>query len=139
MKRRTFCGHMRAACIMGIACMAINSANGQPLVDPMQPPAGLYSVPGGATKPAIAPARLVVHTIIIRSDRRYAVIDGRTLEEGDPIRGMRVVRIEEYGVILRESNGNKFALELLAGIDKKDSASTTLGKRSALSARAPKQ
>ena len=139
MKRHTLCGTMRLACMMSIACISIDSVNGQPLVDPMRPPAGLYSVPGGATVPAIAPARLAVHTIIIRPDRRYAVIDGRTLEVGDQIRGMRVVRIEESGVVLRELNGKKLGLELLAGIDKKDSASTTLAKRAALSARAPEQ
>ncbi len=135
-------GGMNRLLIASLALMAANGAVAQPLVDPMRPPANLLlsgTTRASATPSNTAPAGPIVHTIIIGPDRRYAVIDGRAVAQGDHVRGMRVVRIEESGVVLRDSTGKHVGLDLLAGIHKTDPAMTAQSPQNAISARASKQ
>ncbi|MEM7541860.1 MAG: hypothetical protein AAF384_09750 [Pseudomonadota bacterium] len=74
-----------------------------------------FSFPGAApraihTKPALAPGPLVdepleLTAVVITSSFRRAVIDGRSVAEGDQFDGRTVMRIDDNGVALQDRNG----------------------------------
>ncbi|MFN0305886.1 MAG: hypothetical protein ACKVQU_36655 [Burkholderiales bacterium] len=124
---------MKRLVVIAVALIAIDSTYAQPLVDPMRPPAGMLATSTGegttSALPTAGPARPIVQTIIIGADRRYAVVDGRAVAPGDQVRGMRVVRIAESSVTLREATGKNLEVDLLPGIGKKLSASAAQPER----------
>ncbi len=135
-------GRMKRVILIAIAMIAIESADAQPLADPMRPPAGMLATSTGAdTASALAtaaPARPIVQTIIIGADRRYAVVDGRAVAPGDQVRGMQVVRIAESSVTLRDATGKNLEVDLLPGIGKKFSAPAAQPERTATPVRESK-
>lgn len=67
--------------------------------------------PAPGNKPAPRPAEValpfdaVLGTILYGADRRLAIIDGRIVEEGDEVRGARVIEIRQNAVMLRDAQG----------------------------------
>ena len=70
------------------------------LEDPTRPPSSLAPAPTDAAPPA-----LELTAILARGEQRVAVIDGRTLREGDRLGADTVVRIEPTRVELRGPDG----------------------------------
>lgn len=62
--------------------------------------------PPGAAGATPAPVVLpVLQLVLMGADRRYAVIDGELLAEGDAIRGLTLKQILDDGVVLITPNG----------------------------------
>ena len=69
------------------------------LADPMMP--APQRAVHAAPKPAAPPvAELLLQSIIVHPDRRYAVIQGRQVSEGDSVDGMTVLQIRNYEVLV---------------------------------------
>lgn len=80
-----------------------------PLTDPTQPPGFVGGVTAaGSTK---APA-WQVSSILISSDRRMAVINGKIVSQGDIVGSAKVIRISHTAVTLR-NNIETFTVKLL--------------------------
>lgn len=91
-------------CLTSVAiALCAASANAQALNDPMRPPYALMSAPTGAEVQSKAPT---LQTIVIGSDRRYAIIDGAQVFTGSLVGDAKVVRIVENEVTLRDSGGD---------------------------------
>ena len=73
-----------------------------PRPDPPQRAAGVSPERGPAPLKAALPS---VNTILVSSDRRLAVLDGKIVTEGDPVGPRVLVRIEPDAVFLREPSG----------------------------------
>ncbi len=79
------------------------------LRDPTRPLAA--TVRSGAVQPAgtpspVAPAVLPeLQLVLVGGVRRYAVIDGELLAEGDAIRGLKLLQILAEAVVLMTPNG----------------------------------
>lgn len=99
-----------------LAFGTVATAHAQTLADPMRPP--VTAVPAATARelPAAAPQ---VQTIIIGPTQRYAVIDGRTLAQGDRFGAARIERITETEVTLRQPDGKASILGLLPQVQKK--------------------
>jgi hypothetical protein len=48
-----------------------------------------------------------VNSILVSSDRRIAVLDGRIVEEGDAVGGRVLLRIEQDAVVLGDADGRE--------------------------------
>jgi len=72
---------------------------GAELIDPTRPasytPASVAQKEAGGWK---------ISSIIIGDDRRVAIIDGRSVMQGDELHGMKVISISPYDVILKGNN-----------------------------------
>jgi hypothetical protein len=128
---------MKRVSLAACGLIAAHVASAQTLADPMRPPAAFLAPVAGAPAQTAKPTGPIVHTIIIGPGRRYATIDGRTVTEGDTVRGMRVTRIDEAQVVLRETTGQTVALDLLPAVGRHTSA-IAQSERNAISVRAPK-
>lgn len=98
-----------------LAFGTVATAHAQTLVDPMRPPV----TAGAAATARELPAAPQVQTIIIGPTQRYAVIDGRTLAQGDRFGAARIERITETEVMLRQPDGKASVLGLLPQVQKK--------------------
>jgi len=56
-----------------------------------------------------------LETILYSPERRLAIVDGRIVQVGDEIRGVRIVDITPGAVFLRDANGDMRTLSLAAG------------------------
>lgn len=63
-----------------------------------KPATGHYSLHGGNTP------ETNVSLIVISGKKKMAVIDGRTVKEGDSIGGMRIAKIESDRILLQDRN-----------------------------------
>lgn len=61
--------------------------------------------PGAAGAAPAAVVLPVLQLVLMGADRRYAVIDGELLAEGDAIRGLTLKQILDDGVVLITPNG----------------------------------
>lgn len=88
---------VRLACWIGL-CVAPIAVLGQALIDPMRPPAA----PASQTTPSAAPLPKAnaVQVLLIGENRKYAVVDGVIVRQGDTLNGWRVTRISSTGVML---------------------------------------
>lgn len=84
------------------------AAASESLPDPTRP---ATARPAQATPSPSAP-RYVLSAVLIGHDRRRAVINGRTVSEGDWVSGAQVVAVVPGKVRLRR-DGREFTLELL--------------------------
>jgi MSHA biogenesis protein MshK len=82
------------------AVPAISST--QVLVDPTKPPAEL-----GANPEAAVPDANVLRSIIISPSRRAAIINGQTVELGEKAGDVRLIEVNEKGVVLQGENGRQ--------------------------------
>ena len=73
-----------------------------PLEDPTQPPDFVAGGNGNGSKQAQEPV-WQVSSILISEDRRMAVVNGKTVWQGDEVDGARVIRISPTAVTLRDS------------------------------------
>lgn len=65
--------------------------------DPMQPYAR-----GGAGAAGVAKPRFMLTAVLISSERRIAVLNGKPYQSGESVDGAEIVRIESSAVHLRE-------------------------------------
>lgn len=91
----------------------------KPLRDPTRPlvsgDTGRASAPGAPHAVAAKPAALMpqLQMVLIGPGRRYVVINGVLLSQGDDFNGLRIVEIRPDGVVLQAAGGLRL-LPLLA-------------------------
>lgn len=85
----------RAAALLWLACAVAASAAARAdgYRDPTRPP-----VASGRAVAATAPAGLQFGGVIINGDRRVALLNGRAVQAGDEVGGVRVIEVLSDGV-----------------------------------------
>jgi MSHA biogenesis protein MshK len=104
-----------------LICLALLPASyalAQELSDPTRPPA-VSAVPDDNGKRAES-AEPVLQSVLISSQRREAIVSGRTVKVGDRVGEARVVGIAEDQVVLRSGAGLQ-ALKLFPDVQKRAS------------------
>ncbi len=89
-----------AALVVGYLSLALTSVHADDLPpprDPMQPYAR-----GGAGTAAVAGPRFMLTAVLISSERRVAIVNGKPYQSGETVDGAEIVRIESSAVHLRE-------------------------------------
>lgn len=86
---------------MTVLLAAISGHANAQMADPTRPPP---EVLGSAGKADADPSPRV-HSIMIGASKKYALIDGVTVKEGDRFRGMKVKRINQQSVLLSSDSG----------------------------------
>ena len=99
---------MKLLTLLIVASLCAPAVGADKLRDPTRPLAA--TVRSGAAVPAAArPSAPVVppqlQLVLVGGSRRYAVIDGELLAEGDDIRGLRLLQIVNDAVVLKTPNG----------------------------------
>jgi hypothetical protein len=122
----------KAVISIGMVIFA-SGAGAQQLADPMRPPA-LSSAAPQASK-AAGPT---VQMIVVGAERSYAVIDGRTVKQGEHVGDRRVTRIAETEITLRDAAGATTVLKLLPQVQKRPTAPVLLGAETAQGERGKK-
>jgi len=95
--------------IAGLLCAPALGA--EKLRDPTRPLAAPQRAGAGAgaaatpSAPKAAPVLPVLQLVLMGAERRYAVIDGELLAEGDDIRGLTLQKILADAVVLITPNG----------------------------------
>lgn len=89
-----------------------------PLRDPMQPPARRAAAGAAAAAPAASAPLPVVRQILIVGDKRYVVDQGRLRRVGESLGGLRIERIEDAAVVVRDGATLR-RLPLFAGVAKR--------------------
>lgn len=93
--------------ITALICLPVQA--GSKLRDPTRPLATM--VRPGATAPApdaqpLGPSSLpVLQLVLVGGDRRYAVIDGELLAEGETFRGLPLLQVMKDAVVLKTPSG----------------------------------
>lgn len=87
----------------------------QPLMDPMRPPATPSSPSSSGAAPL--PKANAVRVLLIGENRKYAVVDGVIVRQGDTLNGWRVTRISSTGVVLSGA-GSSETLSITPGVIK---------------------
>ena len=100
-----------------LAALGAGNAFGAELLPDPTRPATFGAAPRAAAK---APS-YSVSSVVIGSDRRLAVVNGKTVSEGDRVDGARVVAVLAGGVRLQRG-GREFTVELLPRRFKRRSA-----------------
>jgi hypothetical protein len=87
-----------------ISLSAVASAGDLP--DPTRPPASLRPTSTAGTPAVAAPPALVLQSVLIGEGRKpTAIINGRVVELGDTLDGLRLVRVFDTGAQLAGPNG----------------------------------
>jgi hypothetical protein len=81
---------------LSVALTSVHADDLPPPRDPMQP----YARVGGAA--AVAGPRFMLTAVLISSERRVAIVNGKPYQSGETVDGAEVVRIESSAVHLRE-------------------------------------
>ena len=98
-----------------IACCALScllfaqQASAQELTDPTRPAISMEAGDGAAGEEAQAEQDQTrgLRLIIIRKDRRAAIIDGRTVELGGKVGDAKLVEVNEGSVVLQGARGRQ--------------------------------
>jgi MSHA biogenesis protein MshK len=78
------------------------------LPDPTRPPAALRPASTSASPSMAAAPVLVLQSVLIGEGRKpMAIINGRVVEQGDSLDGLRLVRVFDGGALLAGPNGTK--------------------------------
>lgn len=93
--------HLLLICLLALAGLA--AAAGEPLRDPMQPPAAAQPA-SAASAPRTAGDEAPRHIVVVDSTR-YLVDHGRRLAVGDLLGERRIERIDSDAVWLRDAQG----------------------------------
>lgn len=101
---------------------AMASAFAQQMRDPTRPPS--FVAPAGTA--AVRESDLVLQTVLISTERRAAIINGRLLRLGENIAGMQLMSISESEVQLR-GRGESRTLHLFPAVDRRDSKPSAAG------------
>lgn len=79
------------------------------LRDPTRPlasaTAGSTASGSETTKPQALPALPRLQLVLIAGQRRYAVVDGELLSEGDSLKGLRILKIHSEAIVIATPNG----------------------------------
>lgn len=95
-----------AAVILALAAWASVAAGEAPLPDPTRPP-GVSGGPSASQESEKPKAELNLQSLLHGGERALAVINGRSLQEGDSIHGYTVTRIARDQVVLRGGGGTR--------------------------------
>ena len=109
-----------SAMSLGAFAFAPASAFAGELPDPTRPPAALRPATTGPAAPAALPAAapLVLQSVLIGDGRKpTAIINGRVLELGESLEGLRLVRVFDGGAQLAGPSGAT-TLALTPGTEK---------------------
>lgn len=116
MDRGLIAGWSLRAAVGGLLLGAVHAgAQVPPLADPTRPPPDLVShaaIPGSMT-----PAGPVLSVIVLAADRKYAVIDGRTVPLGARFGNARLAQLTATEAVLVEG-GVRTVIRLLPAVDK---------------------
>lgn len=114
------------ACRNGFALLVLcvpALVSAQALTDPTKPPAEISApqgappgAPSGTPPGAAVPEGNALQTIFISSGRRAAIIDGQTVELGAKHGDVRLIEVNESGVVLEGAQGRQ-ALALFPGVE----------------------
>ena len=88
----------------------VADASGTPGLDAAAPPMRLSELPTDARR-QLPPLKLTMHMWNEAPDRRFVILDGRRIAEGDRVGAARVAEIHRDGVIL-DWNGQRLELPL---------------------------
>ena len=82
-------------------------AAGNGLRDPTRPLAATVrnTTPTTGAHPVTPVVPPQLQLVLVGHDRRYAVIDGELLSEGDAIRGLALLQVHDDAVVLKTPNG----------------------------------
>lgn len=102
-------------CVLPMALGGMHqAATAQALTDPTRPPNITAETVGSAASDGAA----ILQSILISSQRREAIINGKTVRVGDKVGNARVASITETDVVLRDGK-NSQVLKLFPNIEKK--------------------
>ena len=102
-----------AAVVLGLVLLAGAAATpAQPLGDPTQPTA--LDAPEPTERRAASGPRWRLQSTLVADSRRLAVINGRTVAQGERIEGAMVREVRQGGVTL-EVEGRRIELRVLQG------------------------
>jgi MSHA biogenesis protein MshK len=107
------------AFLVGLAAFAM-PVHAQALKDPTLPP----NVAAAAGADAVVSSGPVLQSVLISTERRSAVIDGRQVGLGGKFGALRLVRITESEVTLEGADGWK-TLKLFPEVRKSDAGATS--------------
>jgi MSHA biogenesis protein MshK len=95
-----------SASLLSLAAAAFAAVAAE-LPDPTRPPAAMHAAsPGGPAPAAAAAPALVLQSVLVGEGRRpSAIINGRVVELGDALDGLRLVRVFDGGAILSGPTG----------------------------------
>lgn len=115
MSKAAVSGAIQAGLAAGMLMLA-SLAAAEGLADPTRPPASLGVVRDLESNDAAGGPAL--QSVLISPTRRVAVINGETVKEGGKVGDLRVARISEDEVVLRNGSDVK-VLKLYPSIEKK--------------------
>lgn len=114
--------------VLAAACLGLAGAvvAAEPsLDDPTRPPAGVLGADGSlATTAGLG----LTSVYLPRDGKPHAVIDGQLVRLGDRVRGARLTRVAETGVVLEGPAGIE-RLYLTPDVDKKTNVTRAAGAR----------
>lgn len=100
---------MKTPLLLLFAALLCAPAHGAPkLRDPTRPLAATVrtsATPAASPQPAAPVAVPELQLVLVGGGRRYAVIDGELLAEGESIRGLTLLQIVNDAVVLKTPNG----------------------------------
>lgn len=88
--------------LFALLCLSAVQSVAAPLEDPTRPPSFVGSASGDDATQNVAPVWRV-NSILISKQRRMAVVNGKTVKQGDQVDNARVIRISPTAVTLRTS------------------------------------
>lgn len=101
--------------MLGAASLSPTIVQAQ-LDDPTRPPGYRLVLPGGKT--AASATRYTVTSIRISASRRVAIVNDKSVEQGDSVNGAKVVEINPSDVKLKKK-GKLFSVKLVSQVVKK--------------------
>lgn len=96
------------------ALMVGATATAEEFPDPTRPPAAIL-VPADEAR-AEPPKRSGLQSVIISRGRSAAIIDGQTVELGEKYGDVRLIEVNDTGVILQGARGRKQVMTLFPGV-----------------------
>lgn len=99
--------------VWAICALFSFSAFSEELLDPTRPPEAVYAPADGGGVERPEPAGL--QSVIISKSRSAAVIDGQTIELGGKYGDVRLIEVNDTGVILQGAH-EKQVMELFPGV-----------------------
>ncbi len=102
-------------CAVFAVLMLPMCAFAEDLPDPTRPPAAIMAPPVAGETGAVEKTPSGLQSVIISRNRRAAIIDGETVELGGKHGDVRLIEVNETGVVLRGAQGRQ-VLTLFPGV-----------------------
>ena len=106
---------LRPLLLLSCLCLSWAAGGDEALPDPTRPPAAAALVPAAGSAAEAPP--LVLQSVRISAQARYATISGQLLREGEPLGSARLVRVEATQAVLQEG-ATRRVLKLLPQAEK---------------------